>query len=68
MKLKMKRKNEKKKIKKWKTFDSVSANYENWELTLNAFRSAIFPIKVTQGKEHPNMLVLHPLDLARVDR
>ena len=64
----MKRKNGKKKFKKWKTFDSISALYESWELILNALRSATFPIKVTHEKEHPNMLALHPLDLARVDR
>ena len=41
------------------TFDSVNALYEGQELTLNAFRSGIFPIKATQGKKHPS-------DLARV--
>ena len=32
------------------TFDIVSAPYEGRELTLNAFRSAIFPIKEKQGE------------------
>ena len=39
------------KDKKRNTFDSVSALYEDRELTLNAFRSGIFPIKEKQGKE-----------------
>ena len=38
------------KNKKRNTFDSVTALYEGRELTLNAFRSEIFPIKATQGK------------------
>ena len=38
------------KDKKQNTFDSVSALYEGLELTLNAFRSGIFPIKEKQGK------------------
>ena len=33
------------KDKKQNTFDSVSAPYEGQELTLNAFRSGIIPIK-----------------------
>ena len=36
--------------KKWNPFDFVSALYEGQELTLNAFRSRIFPIKEKQGK------------------
>ena len=31
-----------------KTFDSVSALYEGWELTLNGFKSWIFSIKATK--------------------
>ena len=38
------------KAKKQNTFDSVNTPYEGRELTLNAFRSGIFPIKATQGK------------------
>ena len=44
------------KDKKRITFDSVSALYEGCELTLDAFRSGIFPIKETQGKGRPSML------------
>ena len=36
--------------KKQNTFDSINALFEARELTLNAFRSGIFSIKVTQGK------------------
>ena len=32
------------------TFDSVNALYESQELTLNACRSGIFPIKATKGE------------------
>ena len=35
------------KDKKRNTFDSINALYEGRELTLNAFRSGIFPIKAT---------------------
>ena len=38
------------KDKKQNTFDSVNALYEGCELTLNAFRSKLFPIKATQRK------------------
>ena len=38
------------KDKKINTFDGVSALYEGRELTLNAFRSRIFPIKEKRGK------------------
>ena len=38
------------------TFDSVNALYEGQELTLNAFRSGIFPIKSAQGKGHSSEL------------
>ena len=42
---------QKKKIrKKRNTFDSISAIYEGRELTLNAFKSGMFPIKATKGK------------------
>ena len=43
------------------TFDSVSALCEGGELTLNAFRSGIFPIKGTKVKERLS-------DLARVTK
>ena len=51
--------------KKRNTFDSVSALYEGQELALNAFRSRMFPIKVTQGKGRPFMLALHPSELTK---
>ena len=38
------------KIKKRDTYESANTLYEGRELTLNAFRSGIFPIKLTQGK------------------
>ena len=38
------------KDKKQNTFKSVSAFYEGRELTLNAFRSGVFPIKEKKGK------------------
>ena len=38
------------KNKKWNTFNSVSVLYEGRELTLNAFRSGIFPIKEKKRK------------------
>ena len=53
------------KYKKGNTFDSVNVLYESWELTLNALRSGIFPIKSTQRKGRPRMLALRPLDLAK---
>ena len=37
------------KEEKRNNFDSITALYERPELTLNAFRSAIFPIKETKG-------------------
>ena len=37
------------KDKKRNTFDSVNALYEGQELSVNAFRSGIFPIKETKG-------------------
>ena len=42
-----------KKRRKWKknnNFDCINALYEGLEITLNAFRSGIFPIKATKGK------------------
>ena len=38
------------KDEKRNTFDSLNALYEGRELTLNAFKSGIFPIKEKQGK------------------
>ena len=49
---------------KWHTFDSVNADYEGQELTMNFFRSRIFPIKEIQEKGRPRMLALRHLDLA----
>ena len=42
--------------KKRDTFDT----FESWELTLNAFKSGIFPIKATQGEEL-NVLTTKPM-------
>ena len=39
------------KAKKQNTFDSVNALYKGWELTLNAFRSGILPIKQHKEKD-----------------
>ena len=44
-------KTEEGKYKKRNTFDSESALYEGRELTLNASRKRIFPIKEKQGKD-----------------
>ena len=38
------------------TFDSISALYRGRQLTLNTFRSGIFPIKEKQGKVLPSDL------------
>ena len=38
------------KYKKKNTYESLNALYEDRELTLNAFKSVIFPFKSTQGK------------------
>ena len=38
------------KIRIRNTFESVNAPYKSWELTLNAFKSDIFPIKAREGK------------------
>ena len=46
-------------MKKRNRFDSVNALYEGWEFALNAFKSGIFPIKVTQatqGEGRPSSL------------
>ena len=51
---------EKGKAKKQNTFDRVNALYKGRELPVNAFRSRIFPIKGTQVKGRPRLLVLHP--------
>ena len=61
----MKKLNEKSRPKNGKdknqnTFDSVSALYEGLELTLNAFRSGIFPIKVKQEKQGKGSKLLTP--------
>ena len=37
-------------VKKRNTFDRVTALYEGQELTLNAFKSEIFPIKEKQSE------------------
>ena len=50
------------KVKKQNTFHSVNDRYEGQELTLNAFRSGIFPIKATKGKGGLRILASHPLD------
>ena len=41
------------KKKKGNNFDSVTFLYKGRELTLNAFKSGIYPIKVTKGKGYP---------------
>ena len=43
-------KTEEGKDKKQNTFNSVSALYDGRELTLDAFRGEIYPIKEKQGK------------------
>ena len=42
-------------IKKKNTSDSLSALYEGRELTLNAFRSGVFPIKEKKRKRNKNI-------------
>ena len=51
--------NQKKKKNKLNAFDSVSAFHEAWKLTVNAFKSEIFPIK---GK-HKGLRILTSEDL-----
>ena len=53
------------------TFDTVSARYDSRELTLNAFRSGVSPIKEKQGKglkmlTPKQMLQRLPIALAEV--
>ena len=53
------------------TFDSLNTLYDGQELTLNAFRSGIFPIKEKQGKglrilSPQQMLQRLPVALAQV--
>ena len=43
--------------KKKDTYENVYALYEGRKLTLNAFRSGVFPIKSTQGK---GLKILNP--------
>ena len=50
------KKKKKKKKKESNTYESVYALYMGRELTLNAFKSGIFPIKSTQGKGRPLVL------------
>ena len=45
-----KKKRRKEEKKKKKVFDSIGALYEGWELTVDAFKSRVFPIKSTKGK------------------
>ena len=56
---------------KWNTFDSINTLHESRELTLNAFRSGIFPIKATQRKglkilTLKQMLQILPIALAQI--
>ena len=45
---------EQKKVKRERdTYESPFVLYEGWELSLNAFRSGIFPITSTKGKGQP---------------
>ena len=58
-------------MKKRNTLESGSALYEGRELTLNAFRSGIFPIKVTKGEGLKILSLKHilqrlPIALAQV--
>ena len=41
--------------KKRNTFESVNAHYEGWDLSLNAFRKRIFPIKKITWKVIENI-------------
>ena len=43
-------KNKEGKVKKRDTFESLNALYKGQELTLNTFKSGIFPMKATQGR------------------
>ena len=46
--------------KRRNTFDNVSALYEGQELTLNASRNRVFPIKATKGERRPSLLASSP--------
>ena len=52
------------KDEKGNTFDGANTLYEGEELTLNAFRSKMFPIKTTKGEGCPGILASRPPDLA----
>ena len=59
------------KRKKRSTFDSVSALHDGRELTFNAFKGGIFPLKPSQGKWlkiliSKEMLQRLPITLAEV--
>ena len=59
------------KIETRNTFESVNALYEGRELILHAFKSGIFPITATKGKElktltPKQMLQRSPIALAQV--
>ena len=59
------------KNKKQNTFDRVNSLYEGCEVTLNSFRSKLFPIKATQRKglkvlTPKQMLERLPIALAQV--
>ena len=47
---------------KKKTFGIASGLYEGWELTFNAFRNGIFPIKEKKGK---GLKILTPKQMLR---
>ena len=60
------------KNKKRDTYEGVNALYEGRKLTLNAFKSGIFPIKLTPGKglnilTTKQMLQRLPITLAQVE-
>ena len=56
---------------RWTSYESPYALYEGLELTLNAFKSGIFPVKEKQGKRlkiltPKQMLQRLPIALAQV--
>ena len=60
-----------KKVRKKNTYESVNALYEDRELTLNAFKSGMFPVKATKGEglkifTSKQMLQRLPIALAQV--
>ena len=68
---KSKQKRKEGKDKKRNTFDSVNALFEGRELTLNAFRIGVFPVKATKGEglkilTPKQMLQRLPIALAQV--